>query len=280
MTNQPLNIAFFGTPDLCLTYLDALEAFGILPSIIITNPDRPQGRKQSELVAPAPKEWAQARNIEVFQPEHLDDAAFEKLNTTPWDLFIVIAYGKIIPQRFIDLPTHGTLNVHYSLLPRWRGATPTEAVILHGDEETGVTIQKMRYKLDSGPIIAQARIMLDGDETTPQLREVLTEIGAEVLIETLTPYLNGDITPEEQDEQAFTKCGLTQKSDGEITLDMPALELWRRYRTYTPWPGLFFFDQDGKRIKITEADYVEGEFIMSKVIPEGKKEMDWETYSK
>lgn len=278
MTNQPLNIAFFGTPDLCIPYLEALADFGIVPGIIVTNPDRAQGRKHSELIPPAPKVWATEHTVEVFQPETLDDAAFEKLNAQQWDLFIVIAYGKIIPQRFIDIPTHGTLNVHYSLLPRWRGATPTEAAILHGDEETGVTIQQMRYKLDSGPIIAQARIMLDGDETTLQLREVLTEIGAEVLVEILPAYLNGDITPAEQDESQVTKCTLTQKSDGEITLDMAPIELWRRYRTYTPWPGLFFFDDEGKRIKITEADYIDGQFIIEKVIPEGKNEMDWNNY--
>jgi methionyl-tRNA formyltransferase len=280
MNDQAINIACFGTPDLCLPYLDALEEFGILPGIVITNPDRPQGRKHSELVPTAPKAWATERNIQVFQPEKLDDAAYEKMTEQKWDLFIVIAYGKIIPQRFIDIPAHGTLNVHYSLLPRWRGATPTEAAILAGDQETGVTIQQMRFKLDSGPSVAQARIMLDGDETTLQLREVLTEIGAEVLIETLPSYLNGDITPAEQDESQVTTCTLTQKSDGEITLDMSAEELWRKYRTYTPWPGLFFFDEDGKRVKITQADYDDGEFIIEKVVPEGKKEIEYIEYSK
>ncbi|MCB9809301.1 methionyl-tRNA formyltransferase [Candidatus Nomurabacteria bacterium] len=283
MKNQepsPMNIAFFGTPDLCLPYLDALERVGFAPSLIVTNPDRPQGRKHSELISPAPKMWAEEHNIEVFQPENLDDETFAKLDGKQWDLFIVIAYGKIIPQRIIDIPTYGTLNVHYSLLPRWRGATPTEAAILHGDIETGVTIQQMRFKLDSGPSIAQARIILDGDETTPQLREVLTEIGAEILIETLPEYLNGNITPAEQDENEVTQCGLIVKSDGEVSLDMPDIELWRRYRAYTPWPGLFFFDDQGKRIKITQADFINDKFTIEKVTPEGKKEINWEEYTK
>ncbi len=276
--NNSINIAFFGTPDLCIPYLDALKDVGLTPSLIVTNPDRPQGRTHREYVSPPTKIWAQERNIGVFQPEKLDDEAFVTLNEHKWDLFIVIAYGKIIPQRIIDIPTYGTLNVHYSLLPRWRGATPVEATLLHGDSETGVTIQQMRYQLDSGPAIAQARIMLDGDETASQLRDVLTEIGSDLLIETLPSYLNNEIIPDEQNENDITTCGLINRSDGEITFDMTDEELHRRYRAYTPWPGIFFFDDNGKRIKITHAHYHDGEFIIETVVPEGKKEMDWEKF--
>lgn len=270
-------IAFFGTPDLCLVYLDALIESDYTPSLLVTNPDRPVGRKQSELAASPVKEWGLEKDIEIFQPEKLDDIAFAKLGEEDWDLFIVVAYGKIIPEKFITLPKHGTLNVHYSLLPRWRGATPTEAAILHGDDETGVSIQEMRFKLDSGPVIAWHEIPLEGDETTPELRGTLSSLGAKLLIETLPKYFAGEITPTEQDENAVTTCRLIKKSHGEVKLSDPDIELWRKYRGYYGWPGIFFFDQDGKRVKITDADYQGNTFIIKKVIPEGKKEQGWKS---
>ena len=156
-TNK-INIIFWGTPDICLPYLEILELEHYNIVAVVTLPDRPVGRKQIP-TSPAPNLWAEERGIPVLQPEKLDTTFFETLTGFSPDLSIVVAYGKIIPENIINLPTHGTWNIHYSLLPRWRGATPVEAAILHGDTKTGVSIQKMVFKLDAGDII--------GEETTP-----------------------------------------------------------------------------------------------------------------
>lgn len=277
MNDQELQLSFFGTPDLCTTYLDALQKAGLTPSVIVTAPDRPVGRKQ--VITPPPvKVWAQEHDIQVIQPETLDDDFKRYYQSLSLDGAIVIAYGKIIPQAIIDAPTHGTINVHYSLLPRWRGATPVEATILNGDEFAGVSIQQMVFKLDAGPVIADAKIPLDGDETTPNLKTVLTHIGSELLIDTLPLWLNSAITPTEQNQDEITTCKRLSKQDGEISLDMPGSELWRRYRAYDGWPGIFFFTESGKRIKITEATYENEQFTPIRITPEGKPETDYETW--
>jgi methionyl-tRNA formyltransferase len=250
MQKPNYNIAFFGTPELCIPILEALVDSGFTPKLVIANPDRPVGRKQV-MTPPATKIWAEKNNIEIFQPEKLDDVVYEKLRATPWDLFIVVAYGRIMPERFIEIPKYGTLNMHYSLLPRWRGATPTEAAILAGDTDTGVTIQKMVYALDAGPIIAQQSHTLTGNETTPELRETLTQLGTELLVSTLPQYLAGTLTLTEQDTSSITKCGLTKKEDGEILSSDTDEIKWRKYRAFFGWPGTFFFDIDNKRVKIT-----------------------------
>lgn len=273
--NQRPKIAFLGSPALCLPVLEALRNAGFMPSLIVTNPDRAIGRHQSELQPTPVKEWALKHEVEVFQPKKLTDEAYERLTQEDWDLWILFAYGKIIPQRFIDIPKHGILNIHPSLLPRHRGATPVEAAILAGDTTTGITIQQMRFKLDSGPIVAQEEVSLSGNEFARDLGPSLVEHGARMLIDILPKYLNGDIEPVEQDESNVTTCGLTQKSDGEITLGDDPEILWRKYRAYMPWPGLFFFDENGKRVKITEAEYGGQHFNIKKIIREGEKETEY-----
>jgi len=283
-SQKKYKIAFFGTPELCIPYLEKLQDTPFQPSLIVTNPDRPQGRKHSDLIAPPVKKWAQSHDIACLQPESITPEWIESLQEKgDWDLFIVIAYGKILPKTLINLPKNGTINVHYSLLPRWRGATPVEAAILHGDATTGVSIQKMRYMLDAGPVISSASIELDNTETSQGLREILTTIGADLLLETLPGYLAGKLKPILQNNAHITTCTLIAKSDGEVNLSkMTDDELFRRYRAYTPWPGIFFFDEknDNKRIKISSARFENSTFITESVIPEGKGEQDWETYTK
>lgn len=280
MNEQP-TIAFFGTPQLCIPILEQMKSAGLTPSVIVTNPDRPVGRKQ--IITPPPvKVWAKEHGIPALQPEKLDDEFYANLKTKNLELSVVVAYGKIIPENVIELPKHGTLNVHYSLLPKYRGATPTEAAILAGDTTTGVTIQKMVYKLDAGPILAQQTHNIAPDIKTPELRNELNEIGAKLLAETIPAWLNGEVEPRQQDEEQVTTCGLIKKSDGEVDLQkMSDQELWNRYRAYYGWPGIFYFDENGKRVKVTEATFQDGpfdqaqgkKFIIKKIIPEGKSEM-------
>ena len=273
--NAP-RIIFFGTPELCTTYLDSLTSAGFGPSLIVTAPDKPVGRKQV-MTPPPVKVWAIDNGIEFLQPEKLTpDFIAELAAREQFDLAIAIAYGKILKEALISLPTHGTLNVHYSLLPRHRGASPTEATILAGDEEGGVTIQKMVFELDAGDIVSQAKIPLEGDEFKDDLLGVLTDIGSELLLETIPPYMNGDITLEPQNADGVTTCTKISKEDGRVdpTTDDP-LTLWRKYRAYYGWPGLFYM-LDDTRVKITEASFVDDKFIIEKIIVEGETETDFD----
>jgi methionyl-tRNA formyltransferase len=273
--NTQYNIAFFGTPALCIPILDTLAESGYLPNLVITNPDRPVGRKQI-LTPPPVKTWSEQHNIETLQPEKLTSDVINFLAEKNFDLFIVVAYGKIIPETLINLPKHGTLNIHYSLLPRWRGASPVEAALLHGDTETGVCIQQMVYQLDAGPIIARQTHPIVPEIVGEDLLNELNRIGAELLVTTLPDVFAGKTNPEIQDVSAVTTCSKISKADGEVSLeDMTDSELWNRYRAYYGWPGIFYFDNEGKRVKITKASLRNGVFTIEKIIPEGKKEITY-----
>lgn len=270
--NNELKIAFWGTPNLCIPYLDKLSKVGLKPVVIITNPDRPVGRKQTLTTTPV-KIWAKENDVIFLTPEKIDRLFLSELSEYDVDLSIVVAYGKILPEEAINLPIHGTLNVHYSLLPRWRGASPVEATILAGDTETGVSIQKMVSELDAGDIISDAKIDLSGDEFAPDLKTILSEIGSDLLIETVPEFLNGNLKLRKQDNMLVSKCKTIKKEQGEL-LESDSDEMkWRKYRAYFDWPGVFYF-KEGKRIKVTEAEYTnEGEFLIKKVIREGGKEI-------
>jgi methionyl-tRNA formyltransferase len=174
--NQKLNFVFFGTPDVSSKTLEILKSHGYIPSLVVTAPDRPVGRHFTMTPSPT-KVWAMENNIEYVHVAPTEGN---------YDLFIVVAYGKILSQEIIDMPKLGTLNIHYSLLPRWRGASPVEAAILHGDKETGVSIQKMVFKLDAGPVIAEERTPIDPNETHVELRNRLIPMGAELLVKALS----------------------------------------------------------------------------------------------
>lgn len=285
---------FFGTPDVSVTTLDALYAAGYVPSLIVTAPDRPSGRGM-KMTPPLVKVWADEHGIEAIQPEKIDDEFIASLAPHPnplpegegapspakgkvgmgFDLFIVIAYGKILPEKLIHMPRLGTINIHYSLLPRWRGASPVEAAILAGDTETGVSIQQMVYQLDAGDVIAEARAPIGDDETAPELRVRLGDLGAELLVETLPKIFAGDISPMKQNEGEATKCGKFSKADAEIhpKTDDP-IEMWRKYRAYFAWPKAWFMHGE-RRHKVTAARFQDGKFIIERVIPEGEKETPW-----
>ncbi len=271
-----MRIAFWGTPALTTTYLDALFSAGMTPVVIITNPDRPKGRGHEMTATPA-KLWGQAHNIPVLQPEVLDEAFSFQLSAFNLDVSIVVAYGKIIPQNYIDLPKYKTLNVHYSLLPKYRGAAPTESAILNGDTETGCSIQVMAFKLDSGPIIAEEKTAIAPAETTTDLRGRLTEIGAKLLVVTIPKYLAGEITPKEQDDSLATRSGKIKKEDGLIDPAGDPAENYKKFRAYIEWPRTYFF-VDGKRVIVTQAHLENGLFSIDKVLPEGKHEIAYSDF--
>ena len=273
-----MKIAFFGTPDITLPILDTLRDEGFLPTVIVTAPDRPQGRHMT-ITPPPAKVWALAHNIPVIQPEKLDAAFLEELSTFNIELSVVVAYGKIIPEVVITAPKFGTLNIHYSLLPKYRGASPVEAAILHGETETGVTIQQMVFKLDAGPILAQKTIPIGDTETAPALLEKLNTAAAPMLVEIVKQFASGAAVPAAaQDDSLATSCTRIKKEDGELLSTDTDDMKWYKYRAYFDWPGTFFFDAEHKRVKITRARYENNTFIIERIIPEGKKEMDYKNF--
>ncbi len=272
MSPEHKKIIFFGTPALSVTILDHLIQAGYEIPLVVTSPDKPVGRKQ--IMTPPPvKVYAESNNLKVIQPEKLTSETLKEIRNSGASLGIVVAYGHIIPQSIIDSLSKGLLNIHYSLLPEFRGASPVEQSILSRQKETGVTIQKLVFKLDAGPIVAQEKFALTDTITTPELKEQLTDIGARLLTSILPDYLNGQISPVEQDESRATHCKKISKADGEIKSTDNNETRWTKYRAYFGWPGIFYFDEDGKRVKITEASFENKKFTIRKIIPEGKKEI-------
>lgn len=264
---------FFGTPEFSVLTLEALKVSGFLPEIVVTSEDKPVGRHQ--IMTPSPvKLWAESHNIPVLTPTKIDDEFISELKLKSLDLFIVAAYGKILPQKLLDLPQFGTLNVHPSLLPLYRGASPLEGPILHGDQTTGITIMKIDEMVDHGPIVAQEIVPLTGNETTPELGKTLFYRGGEMLSKIIPEYIVGKIILTEQDHTNATFTKKIKKEDGLVDLgvELPSM-LWRKFRAYYGWPGIYFMDKNNKRVKITDAVYEDGKFKILKVIPEGKKEM-------
>ncbi|MCF7831736.1 MAG: methionyl-tRNA formyltransferase [Candidatus Pacebacteria bacterium] len=272
--NAKPSIAFFGTPELCIPILQELQSAGIIPVVIVTNPDKPVGRKQ--IMTPSPvKIWGQENNIPVLEPKKLDTDFQNTFALYNVDLSLVVAYGKIIPETLIHTSTFGTINVHYSLLPKYRGASPVESSILSGDTETGVCIQDMAYDLDSGDIYVQEIIPIDINETAPELRNRLNDIAKKMLVKLIPQIVSGEAVKTPQTGEP-TYCKKTKKEDGQIFFDtMTDAQLWNMYRGYFGWPGIFYFDENGKRIKITKARFEQEKFIIEKIIPEGKKEQEY-----
>jgi methionyl-tRNA formyltransferase len=229
-------IVFMGTPDFAVGTLRALiknhEVIGV-----VTQPDRPAGRNRQPQATPV-KQAALEAGIPVFQPEKIRrPEAVEELKQWIADAYVVAAFGQILPQAVLDIPRYGSINVHASLLPRWRGAAPIQAVIRAGDRESGVTIMKMDAGLDTGPMLTQRSITLAADETGQSLHDKLAVLGAELLIDTLPGYFSGVIQPHAQDEADVTYAPQIKKEEGQIDWTHDASSIERLVRAFTPWPG-------------------------------------------
>lgn len=271
--------AFFGTDQFSIFVLQSLEKAGWLPDLIVTVPDKPQGRKMV-LTPPPVKLWAEEKNIPVVQPKHLKEPLdFEKEN---WDFFVVASYGRIIPSRIIDLPKFKTLNVHPSLLPLYRGASPIQSAILAGNEITGLTIMLVDEEMDHGPILNQAVVEMN-EKSYLELENELGELGGQLLANILPDWLAGNIDAQEQDHKQATYTKKITKADAELDLKKPAEENLRKIRALNPDPSTFFFvKKDGKqiRIKVKSAHIENSELIPDLIIPEGKKEMKWADFKR
>jgi methionyl-tRNA formyltransferase len=287
-----------GSPDFAIPALKALAAeYPIIA--VITQPDRPAGRN-GKLRPPPVKTVALDLGLPVIQPEKLRvPSVMEQLRAWSPDLIVVAAFGQILRPELLDLPKYGSINIHGSILPRWRGAAPVQAAILAGDAETGVTIMKMDAGIDTGPLLGSCSIPIAQDETAGTLFDKLAVIGANLLLETLPRYLSGELVPQPQPALGVTHAKMLKKEDGRLDFSQPASSLERRVRAMDPWPGAFF-DWKGTPIKLLRArvsgevsaspgDRVivrgypairtpQGDLILEEVQPAGKKPMDGKAF--
>jgi methionyl-tRNA formyltransferase len=282
MQFQNLNFIYFGTPNISSKTLDILKKKGYIPKVIVTSPDKQSGRGLEMKETPVSL-WAKENNILCLKPEKITDDFIAGLISYDFDLSIVVAYGKILPEKIIKLPKLGTINIHYSLLPKWRGASPLEAALLNGDEITGISIQQMEYKLDSGPILIEEELEIGIEEIKDEIREALINLGANCLCDIIPMIISKNIIPKTQNEELATFCKKIKKEDGEINTNSNSRENWNKYRAFYGWPGVFFFTEKKGvkiRIKIKEAIYENNSFIIKRVIPEGRKEISYEEFLK
>jgi len=288
--NSDITFAFFGTPDLAVTILDELKEARLIPALIVTRPDKPKGRGGHSSPPPT-KEWALENGVEVLQPEKIKGEFLDEMKNTEWDVFVVAAYGKILPKELFDIPKKGTLNVHPSLLPKLRGPSPIRSAILTDEKETGVSVMLLDEEMDHGPIIAQASVALE--EWPPRavlLEGILAKEGGKLLAETLPLWVNDAIDAKEQDHEKATFCAFLKKEDAQIHLsDDPYVNLLK-IRGYEGWPGAFtFFERSlpgqagGKKIRVViKTAHIDdaGVLVLDTVIPEGKKEMSFADFSR
>jgi methionyl-tRNA formyltransferase len=242
MENRMVRIVFLGTPDFAVPVLQSLvdtPEFDVVG--VVTQPDRPAGRGQ-QLLASAVKRYAERLGLPILQPTTLRDAAaVDALRAWSPDVLVVAAFGQILRQPVLDLALHGCVNVHASLLPRWRGAAPIQYAIRAGDRETGITIMKMDIGLDTGPILSQHAVPIDAGETGSTLHDRLADLGARMLPATLTAHLSGEVSPRPQPEEGVTMAPSIKKPEGQIDWSQEAVEIDRQVRAFDLWPGTFTF---------------------------------------
>lgn len=281
-----IRIAFFGTAHISVIVLEEMMREGLMPSLIVTAPPKQKGRG----LALAPSEvkvWADAHGIPTMEPVKLDSEFSHQLSTANCELFIVASYGKIIPRTVLDMPKHGTLNMHPSLLPHLRGASPITSAILEdipigSTHEAGATIMLIDEEIDHGPIVAQEKIMIENwPPKGSDLEETLGVLGGKLLVRTIPDWVLGKISPREQNHTEATYTKKASKESGHINLADDPIRMYRKIRAFDVWPRAYFITQrNGREIRVVVTDAkIEGEkLIPLRVIPEGKKEMNYEDF--
>ncbi|MCP4140850.1 MAG: methionyl-tRNA formyltransferase [Chloroflexi bacterium] len=297
MKNSP-RIVFMGSPDFAAIALKRLaQDFNVVG--VVSQPDRRGGRGK-KLISPPVKILADELEIPTIQSHRIrDDDAMDELRRFAPDLIVVAAYGQILRPNLLELPRYGCINIHGSLLPRWRGAAPIQASILHGDAETGITIMLMDEGIDTGDMLSKRAIPIANDDTAGTLFDKLAPLGAELLVETLPKYLSGEITPQSQPAEGSTYAKMLKKADGLLNFSKTATELERQVRAFSPWPGTFFEWNEkplkvhrahvdgqkspgiGSKLKVKGVPAVgtaEGVLVLDQVQPAGKKRMDGKSF--
>ncbi len=277
---QHSNFIFFGTPSVASETLELLESKGITPSLIVTNPDARKGRgleyQQSDVSL-----WSKNKSIPVIKPHALTPDVIKNIASYGCNFSIVVAYGKIFPEELISCFKNGVINVHYSLLPKYRGASPVETSIKNGDMTTGVSIQQMVKKLDAGDVLVSREIQILQSDTVRELKTRLIQLGAELLYEVLPCVTTNTCIKTKQNEEEATFASKFKKEDGKLSLSNTATRNWNTYRAFVDSIGTFFFaNRNGKktRVKITHAILKDSKFIIERIIPEGKKEQNYKDF--
>ncbi len=293
-----MNVVFMGSPEFALPSLKRLaEHYHVVG--VVTQPDRPAGRGMV-LTPPPIKPLAQELGIATIQPAKLrEPGAWEQLQAWQPDLIVVTAFGQILRQNVLDLPRFGCINVHASLLPRWRGAAPIQAALLNGDPVTGVTIMRMDAGVDTGPILSQREEPIRPEDNAETLAQRLAASGADLLVETLPRYLGGELQPRPQPEEGITQASMIRKEDGLLDFNQPAQALAWKVRAFQPWPGTFL-NWAGNPLKVLRAHAVartgaepgekqvvdhlpavataDGWLVLDEVQPPGKKAMPGDVF--
>jgi methionyl-tRNA formyltransferase len=291
MPDRP-RIVFMGTPEFAVPSLEACAEIGEVV-LVVTQPDKPKGRGQ-ELAPPPVKQWALARGLPVRQPEKLKATRFhEELIPFAPQVAVVAAYGRILPPELLAVPEKGCVNVHGSLLPKWRGAAPIQWAVASGDATTGVCLMAMEAGLDTGPVIARKEIAIEPTDTGGSMHDKLARLGADLVLAELPPFLRRERVPVPQDHARATLAPMLKKEDGRLDFRLAARALECRLRGFTPWPGAFTF-LAGKLLKIVKArvgdgrgepgEIVstasglevacgEGSLVIEELVPEGKRAM-------
>ena len=247
-----MKIIFMGTPDFAVSTLEALEEAGHELVLAVTQPDKPKGRGKLVQFSPV-KEWGLAHGVPVYQPRRIrSEAAYDYLSRFGADIIVVAAFGQILPKEILEMPRYGCVNVHASLLPKYRGAAPIQWAVLNGDQVTGVTTMQMGVGLDDGDMLLKEVVKIAPDETGGSLFDKLARIGGELCVKTLEGLEQGTIVPQPQDEAQATHVGMIKKSMGKMDFDRPAVELERQVRGLNPWPSAFC-SLDGKTLKVWKA---------------------------
>jgi len=243
-----LRIVFFGTPEFAVPTLRALMASRHQVVLVVTQPDRPRGRGQT--ISPGPvRHCADLASIPVVQPDTLRDPAIrQQLESLPWDLGVVAAYGRLLPAWLLALPRLGLINVHASLLPRYRGASPIHHAVMHGDRETGVTIMRVVQALDAGAMLGTVRVPIGPDDSTTDIEPRLADAGASLLVDTVNRLAEGPIEDVPQDEASATYAPRIRKEDGLIDWAKPAQQIHDLIRGLTPWPRAYTSGPRGRLI--------------------------------
>ena len=255
-SNEPPRVVFAGTPEFAVPHLQALTGIAAV-DCVLTQPDRPAGRGRRLRASPV-KQFALQHELQVLQPAKLDRKAFAVPGDQRPDLLIVVAYGLILPQWLLDWPRIAPLNMHASLLPRWRGAAPIQRAILAGDPVTGVSLMRIERKLDAGPVYARRQSEIGADETAGQLHDRLARLGADLLVDSLAAIVAGSLTPVAQDESAVTEAAKISKREAVLDWQQSADALARRVRAFNPWPVAETRTASGQRLRVWQAEALSG----------------------
>ena len=272
---KTIDFAFFGTSHIAAFVLDELHAAHLTPKLVVTIPAKPQGRGLE--IQPTPvAQWARTHNVPLAE----DWAAFE---AGAWDVAVVVDYGKILPQRLLDIPKRGFLNVHPSLLPRFRGPSPIRSAILADEKKVGVSVILLDAQMDHGPIVAQKAVETPWPPRNGELEKLLMQAGGKLLAQVLPHWVSGDIEGTPQNDDIATYCEKFSKADGELDLSAEAYHNLLKIRAFEGWPGTFaFFERAGKQIRVQIIDaHLEGEkLVIDYVKPEGKGVMSFEDFAR